>query len=58
MQLKIWKAEEFLKLTPSEQDALFAESIVTDLKKAPPELGARARERLAQRIAATESTLR
>jgi hypothetical protein len=48
--------DELFKLTPAEQDALFEASIVRDLDQAPPELVARARARLEQRIARTEST--
>jgi hypothetical protein len=51
---KFWKAEEFLKLTPAEQDALFAASIITDLTQAPPELLAVARARLQHRIDSSE----
>lgn len=58
MERKICKAEEFLKLTPAEQDALFAASIVTDVRQAPPGLVARARARLEERIANSESAPR
>ena len=52
---EIWTAEELLKRTPAEQDAIFEASIVRDLEDAPAELVARARARIEQRIARTES---
>jgi hypothetical protein len=55
---KVWTAEELFKLTPAEQDELFKASIVRDLDQAPPALVARARARLEERIARTESTPR
>ena len=54
----IWTAQELLKLTPAEQDAIFDASIVRDLEHAPTELVARARARIEQRIARTESATR
>ena len=58
MDSKIWTAEEFLGLTPAEQDALFQASIITDLDQAPAALVVRARARLQRRIAEQESTPR
>ena len=55
---KIWTADELLNLTPAEQDAIFQASIVRDLDHAPAGLVARARARIEQRIARTESTPR
>lgn len=55
---RIWTAEDLFKLTPAEQDAVFEASIETDLDNMPPELVARARTRIEQRIARTESTPR
>ena len=55
---KIWTAEELLKLSPAEQDAIFESSIVRELDQAPVELMARARARIEQRIARTESAPR
>jgi hypothetical protein len=47
---KVWTAEEFGKLSPAEQDAVFEESIVTDLAAVPDEFLARVRARVQQRI--------
>ena len=55
---KIWKAQELLTLTPAEQDAVFDASVVSDLDQAPIELVARARARIEERIARTESATR
>lgn len=55
---RIWTAEELLKLSPAEQDALFEASIVRDIEKAPQELVARARARILDRIARNESSPR
>ena len=55
---KIWTAEELLKLTPAEQDAIFESSMVRDLDQAPAKLVALARARIEQRIARTEPTPR
>ena len=53
---KIWTAAELEKLTPSERDAIFDASIVTDLRQAPPTLVARARARVTSAIAAAEAS--
>ena len=55
---KIWTAEELLERTPAEQDEIFEASIVRDLDDAPTELVVRARARIEQRIARTESASR
>ena len=51
MAPKVWTAAEIEKLTPAEQDALFDESIVSDLSKVPREFIAGVRARLGERIA-------
>jgi hypothetical protein len=51
---KVLESGRVLKLTPAEQDALFAASIITDLTQAPPELLAVARARLQHRIDSSE----
>jgi hypothetical protein len=55
---KILTAEDLFKLSPAEQDALFEASIVRDLADAPAHLVARARVRIEERIARTESAPR
>ena len=55
---KIWTAEELLTLSPAERDATFESSLVRDFDQAPAELVARARARIEQRIARTESAPR
>ena len=54
----IWTAKKLGTLSPSEQDALFEASVVSDIEKMPPELLARARARIGERIARTESAAR
>lgn len=51
---KVWTAEELAKLPPSEVDALFEASLVTDLEAAPTEFVARVRARVQKRIDARE----
>jgi hypothetical protein len=55
---KVWTAEELEKMNPAERHALFEASIVTDLDEAPPGLVGRARARVEQRIADSESSQR
>ena len=50
MAEKVWTAEEFERLSPSEQDALFEQSIVTELAAVPEEFLAHVRARVQQRI--------
>jgi len=47
---KIWTAEEFENLSPAEQDAVFEQSVVTDLEAVPEEFLARVRARVQRRI--------
>jgi hypothetical protein len=47
---KVWSAEELERMTPAEQDALFASSVVTDLNDVPAAFLARVRARLEERI--------
>lgn len=56
MERKVITAAEFEQMTPAEQDEAFAASIVWDLDQAPPELVARARARVEERIARERST--
>lgn len=53
---KIWTAAEFEKLSPAEQDAIFEDGIIWNLEDAPPDLVAKARESILERIAATEGS--
>jgi hypothetical protein len=53
---KVITAAEFERMTPAEQDAAFAASIVTDLSEVPPAFLAPVRERISQRIASEESS--
>ena len=46
---KVWSAEELERMTPAEQDAVFAPSVVTDLNDVPATFLARVRARLAWR---------
>jgi hypothetical protein len=52
---KVWTADELEAMSPAEQDALFNESIVTDLDTVPGEFLARVRARLADLAAGAES---
>lgn len=51
---KVITAAEFERLSPTEQDQAFEASIIWDLADAPPELVARARARVEERIAREE----
>jgi hypothetical protein len=53
---KVWTAAGLEKLSPAEQDELFASSLVTDLDELPAEFVARVRARIQQRIDASESS--
>ncbi|MFM8857979.1 MAG: hypothetical protein ACKOI2_12440 [Actinomycetota bacterium] len=55
MAPKVWTAAELERLSPAEQDAIFASRIVRDLGDVPPEFLARVRARLEEHIAARES---
>ena len=50
-------AAELEAMTPAERRAVFEASIITDLDKAPQGLVERARARIEQRIAESESQL-
>ena len=56
MGRKIWTAGELEQLTPAEQDEIFRAGIIWDLEDAPAELVERARRKIEQRIADTETT--
>lgn len=56
MEQKVITAAELERMTPAEQDRVFAESIVTDLSQVPPAFLARVRERVERRIATEESS--
>jgi len=47
---KAWTAEEFERLSPAQQDAVFEQSIVTDLAAVPEKFLAHVRARVQQRI--------
>ena len=55
MARKLWTAAELEKLSREEQQAIFDESIVTDLSEVPPEFLARVRADAERLIAARES---
>ena len=54
MDRKVITAAEFERLSPTEQDRAFESSIIWDLADAPPELVARARARVEERITREE----
>jgi len=51
----MWSASELEQLSPAEQDAVFASSLVRDLADVPPEFLARVRARLEQHVAGSDS---
>ncbi|MBI2168870.1 MAG: hypothetical protein HYU28_05130 [Actinobacteria bacterium] len=55
MDQKVWTVEELEQMTPQEQDAIFASSLVTDLSRVPPEFLERVRRRVQERIEDAES---
>jgi hypothetical protein len=55
MARKVWLPAELEKLTPAEQDALFEDSIVSDLNVVPQDFLAAVRDRVQQRIARTDT---
>ena len=54
MTRKVWTAAALEKLSPAEQDEIFAASLVTDLDELPPEFLARVRARVQERIDASD----
>ena len=50
VERRVWKAEELEQRSASEQDALFEESIVTDLDDVPDDFLEKVRARLKQRL--------
>ena len=56
MGSRIITAAELEKMTPTQRQAAFDASIVTDLDNAPPELLDRTRRRVEQMIAESDST--
>ena len=55
MARKLWTAAEMEKLTRDQQQAIFDESIVTDLSEVPPEFLAQVRAD-AERLISTRET--
>lgn len=55
MARKLWTAAEMEKLSREEQQAVFDESIVTDLSEVPPEFLAQVRADAERLIASRES---
>lgn len=51
---RVWTAAEFERLSPAEQDAIFAVAIVRDLADVPPAFLARVRARFDDHIGGTE----
>ena len=51
MGRKIWTAEALERMTPAEQDSIFASSVATDLDGVPAEFLGRVRARAQERIA-------
>jgi hypothetical protein len=58
MAERIWTAAELEKLSPAEQDRLFAASIVTDLDAVPAEFVEQVRERVQHHVDESETTPR
>ena len=56
MASKVWTAAELEKLSPAERHKIFEASIVTDLDQAPAALVARARARVEELIAETDTS--
>ncbi len=54
-ELRIWRAEELLALTPDERDRVIRAGIVTDLTQIPAKVTERARRKADARISATEA---
>jgi hypothetical protein len=50
MERRFWTAAEFEKLSPAEQDEVFANSIVRDLGEVPAAFLERVRARVRERI--------
>ncbi len=57
MPKNVVTAAELEEMSPAERRAIFEASIITDLDKAPQGLVERARARIEQRIAESESQL-
>ncbi len=55
MEPKLITAAELERMTPAEQDRVFAESIVKDLSLVPEEFLARVRADVEEHIASTEA---
>lgn len=55
MARKLWTAAEMEKLSRDEQQAIFDESIITDLSEVPPEFLAKVREDAERLIASRET---
>lgn len=55
MARKLWTAAEMEKLSREEQQAIFDESVVTDLSEVPPALLARVRADAERLIASREA---
>jgi hypothetical protein len=55
MPRKLWTADELEKLSREEQQAVFDESIVTDLSEVPPEFLAAVRADAERLIASREA---
>jgi hypothetical protein len=51
---KVWTAAELEQMSPAEQDAVFEQSLVTDLSQVPPQFLARIRDRLEPTVDASE----
>ena len=52
---KVWTAAELERLTPAEQDEVFAASLIRDPTTMPPDFLERVRERARRRIADNET---
>lgn len=52
---KVWTAAELERLTPAEQDEVFAASLIRDPATMPPDFLERVRERARRRIADNET---
>lgn len=56
VERKVITAAEFERMSPAEQDQIFAGSVVKDLSQVPPVFLARVRERVAARISSGEKS--
>lgn len=54
---RVWTAAELEKLSPAQRQQIFDASLVLDLDDVPPEFLDRVRDRVRDRIAATDTPM-